>query len=475
MPSPTHLMSFLRHLLLATGALAALQPCLVSGQEFFRDLGTSRSSGGFGPVVPSDYSYQETSPSGLTPLRPGQELSPEEQAEEADKYNFALGPFRMSMAVGVGIEFNDNIRLSDNNRESDFIFRPVFNLDATWRMTEINTLHIGIGATYAKYFDHSDLDTDGVIISPNSELALTFMAGPVKITVRDRFGYQEDTYDVPDIRDNTGKYARYENQAGIQLDYGMNPWTTITVGYDHYNLWTTEDNFNLQDRAIDTIFVKPAFQVTPTVKLGINASYSWINFDSSERSDGGNLLVGPFVEWQISPYTNFYLEAGYQLMSFDGGSDFNNRFIEDLNLSDEDADAVRRILRDDEDASAFYVKFELNNHPSQFFEHRLLGSKTAEIGFSSDYYDIYHIEYAADWRVMQDKIQIGPTFFYEYYEASGDIGEEAHRFGAAIGIRYHFSNSITLGLDYRYIYKDSNLPNNDYYQNLAFLSLYYKF
>jgi uncharacterized protein (PEP-CTERM system associated) len=55
------------------------------------------------------------------------------------------------------------------------------------------------------------------------------------------------------------------------------------------------------------------------------------------------------------------------------------------------------------------------------------------------------------------------------------VGEEAHRFGAAFGIRYHFSNSITLGLDYRYIYKDSNLDNQDYYQNLAFLSLYYKF
>ncbi len=463
-----------RRLLSAAVALAAIHPCGVSAQDFFRDLGTSRSSGGFGPIVPSDYSYQETSPSGLTPLRPGQELSPEEQAEESDKYNFAVGPFRLSLAVGAGFEFNDNIRLSDDNRESDVIFRPVLNLDATWRMSEINTLHISVGATYAKYFEHSDLDSDGVIISPNSELALTFMAGPVKITLRDRFGYQEDTYDVPDLS-GTGKYARYENQAGIQLDYGMNPWTTITVGYDHYNLWTTDEEFALQDRAIDTFFVKPGFQITPTVKVGVNASYSWINFDSSDRSDANNLLVGPYVEWQISPYTNFYLEAGYQFMDFSGSSDFTTAFANDLDLSDEDADAVRRIFSDEEDASSFYLKFEINNHPSEYFEHRLLGSKTAEVGFFSDFYDIYHIEYAADWRLMQEKVQFGPTVFYEYYESSGNFAEEAHRYGAALGIRYHFSNSITLGLDYRYIYKDSNLDNQDYYQNLAFVSLYYKF
>ena len=106
MPSHQPSTTSFRRLLCTAAALAAIFPCAVSAQEFFRDLGTSRSSGGFGPVVPSDYSYQETSPSGLTPLRPGQELTPEEQAEESDKYNFAVGPFRLSLAVGAGFEFN---------------------------------------------------------------------------------------------------------------------------------------------------------------------------------------------------------------------------------------------------------------------------------------------------------------------------------------------------------------------------------
>ena len=68
-------------------------------QEFFRDLGTSRSSGGMGPVYPSEYTYEDASPSGLSPLRPGQDLNEEQLAKEADRYNFAIGPIQFGLAA----------------------------------------------------------------------------------------------------------------------------------------------------------------------------------------------------------------------------------------------------------------------------------------------------------------------------------------------------------------------------------------
>ena len=460
--------------LIVAGALSAITPCEVRAQEFFREFGTSRSSGGFGPVTPSEYSYQDGSPSGLQPLRPGQELSPTEEAEEFDKYNFALGPVRFSLAAGLGVEWNDNINLSQDNRESDFVFRPSLDLQASWRISQLNTVRLGIGASYAKYLEHSNLDSNGVLISPTSELAFTFVAGQVKITIRDRFSYQEDTYETP-VLSNISTYGRYENQAGIQFDWAMNPWFNTSAGFDHYNLWTTDSGFETQDRAVETIFLKPSFQVTPTVKLGLSTAFSIVDFDSDDRADGENFLVGPFVEWQFSEYTNLYLEAGFQSLTFDGGSDFNNAAIDDLGLNQSDTAAVRNILNDSEDSDTYYVKFEINNRPTEGFSHRLSGSKTSELGFGSNFYDLYHAEYNADWKLHAGKIEMGPTFFYEHYKTSGDFGEKANRIGAAVGVRYHFSNSITLGLDYRYIWKDSNLDNADYYQNLAFLSIYYKF
>ncbi|WP_083805215.1 outer membrane beta-barrel protein [Chthoniobacter flavus] len=465
-------------LLLAT--LMVGKPCASRAQDFFRDLGTSRSSGGIGPVVPSDYTYENASPSGLRPLRPGQDLSVTEAQEEEDKFNFALGNFRFGAALGVGIEFNDNIKLSQNDRISDFIFRPVLNLDSEWRLSDLNTLRFNIGLSYAKYFQHSEFDTDGVLISPTSEIAFTMYTGPVKWTVRDRGSYQEDTYDIPDVS-GVPQYKRWENQAGLDADWAINQSFDLTVGYDHYNLWTTGNSgqqdltgFQLQDRAIDTIFVKPSWQMNPAIKVGVNASYSFIDFKDPARSDGEGLLAGPFIEWQISEYTNLYLEGGYQSLTFDHASNFEDAAINQLGLSATDAAAVRASVQDSEDSHSYYVKFEINNRPSEFFKHRLSFSKTSEVGFLSDFITLYNVEYDADWKVTE-KLELGPTVFYEHYTTSGSLGEKADRIGAAIGLRYHIRNNLTLGLDYRYIWKNSNLDGLDYYQNLVFLSLYYKF
>jgi len=445
-----------------------------SAQEFFRDFGTSRSSGGMGPVFPSEYSYEDASPSGLVPLRPGQDLNEAQAAEEADRYNFAIGPVQFGLAIGFGIEFNDNITLSDDDRISDFILRPSLDIQATWRLSELNTIRLSIGASYAKYLDHSEFDSRSVLLSPNSELTFTFYIGEVKLTLRDRLSYQEDTYTVPNLSNTETPYRRFENQIGLQLDWSVNDKVDLAGGYDHYNLWTIGDDYALQDRAIDTFFIKPSYQIAPGVKLGFNAAYSFINFDSDERGDGNGLLVGPFIEWQLSEYTNLYLEGGYQQLTFDQGGDFNNAAIDQLGLSASDSAAVRDILQDNEDISTYYIKFEIDNKPSDIFEHRLTFSKTVEIGFTSNFYDLYHVEYDANWKAFQH-MEVGPVVFYEYYTASGDLGEKAHRVGAGLGLRYHFSNSLTLGLDYRFITKDSDVEDADYRQNVAFVSLYYKF
>ncbi len=464
---------FLGFPVLILAVLAVTRPAASHGQDFFREYGTSQSSGGFGPVVPSDYSYQNSSPSGLGELTPEQSLALPDQMEDEERYNFAIGDIRFGLAVGVGLEWNDNVNLSEDDRQSDFILRPVMNLDARWQMSELNTLRFNIGVSYAKYFKHTEYDTNGVLISPTSDVAFTFFVGSVRFTLRDRFSYQEDAYDVPQLS-NTAVYGRWENQAGIEMEWAINQSLTLTTGYDHYNLWTTDDEFELQDRAIDTFYLKPGIQLNPAMKLGVNASFSFINFDSSERSDGTALLVGPYIEWQITENTNLYLEVGYQVVDFDGSSDYNNAAIDQLGLAADDAAAVRDILEDNEDSDNYYIKFEINNRPSEYFRHRLSYSRTTEIGFASNYYEIDHVEYNADWKVME-RLDFGPTLFYEHYTTSGSLGEEADRFGASLGLRYHLSNSITLGLDYRYIWKDSNLEGFDYYQNLAFLSIYYKF
>lgn len=430
-------------------------------QDYFRDFGTSRSSGGIGPVSPTEYTYQDTRPSALRPVTALNET--EEQAQ----YNFALGPIRFGVAAGFGVEFNDNITLAHDDRESDIILRPLLNLDLAWPVTEAVTLKLQLGVSYAKYLEHDIYDTGGLLVSPTSALALSFQLGAVKLTVRDRFSYQEEPYSVATLS-NTALFRRLENQFGIDAEWAVNQSLTLAGGYDHYNLWTFDEEFSTETRAIDTIFIRPYYQLTPGIKLGLFGSLSYIDFEEDQRKDAIGTLVGPFIDIQFSSALALYVEGGYQALKFDGESSFDDEFLE--NLTDDE----RALFRDDTDASGLYFKLELSHKPMQVFEHAISASKTAEIGFGSDFYDLWHFEYNASFKGIA-KTEIGPSLFYEHYETSGDFGEKADRWGATIGIRHHLTNSITLGLDYRFLYKDSNISQADYYQNIAFLSVYYRF
>ncbi|HEV7402776.1 MAG TPA: hypothetical protein VGO11_07625 [Chthoniobacteraceae bacterium] len=454
------------------GAIATLLPLTGSAQEFFREYGTSRSSGGIGPVTANDYSYQDVAPSDLAPLDPdnltGGQAPP----------NFQIGPIRFSIAVGVGVEFNDNVNLSDKNRQSDIVIRPSLSLDAYMKLSDRNILRFSLGVSYAKYLNHSEYDTDGLLFAPTSALEYTFGLGTtVLVSLRERFSYQEDIFNIPTLS-NEAKYGRYENQAGIEIQWDPTAELRASVGYDHYNLWTKEQIFDTQDRSIDTIFFKPSYEIAPHLRLGLNASYSFINFDSDQRHDGGSLLVGPFVQWGITDKLDLFLEGGFQSIDFDGNytpTTLVDQFVKDRNFTAAQDAFVRNAATDSDTSNdSYYIRFELNHKPNDIFQQRLSGSKTLEVGFFTNYYDIYHVEYAFDWKKFR-KTEISPTLFYEYYETSGELSEKAHRVGAALGIRHYLTNSITLGLDYRFIYKDSNFDGFDYYQNLGFLSVYYKF
>ena len=451
----THFRYFMKNI---TGNIALLfvviavaKPAIGFGQDFFRDLGTSRSSGGLGPVTPSDYTYEDSSPSGLKPIRPGQDLSVPEESEETDKYNFALGSFRFGLAAGVGIEYNDNITLAEHDRESDFIFRPVVNLDSEWRISDLNTLRFNVGASYAAYFSHTQYDPHGILLSPNSEIALTLYVASLKITFRDRFSYQNDAYDIPQLS-NVAIYSRYENQAGIQFDWSVNQTFSLTFGYDHYNLWAFDKSFQTLDRGIETIYAKPAYLIGQNVTVGVTASASYIYYLHPGQNDGVDTMAGLYANIGITKSTQLDLEAGYQGLTFDRGG----------------------AIDDNSDDRTWYARAELDHQLTEYFTDHVMFSKSAELGFGENYYDLYHAEYGANWRIIRE-LTLTPSLFYEHYQTDGPQSEIGNRYGAAIGARWVVTSTVTLGADYRFLLNNSNLPGFGYQQDLVMLSAFYSF
>jgi opacity protein-like surface antigen len=442
------------------GSVSLLAAGTATAQEYFRDFGSSRSSGGIGRLGPGTEIFLGNNPNGIEPLTDAG------LTQDEKNYNIRIGALDLSIAAGVAFEFNDNIALSEFNRESDIIFRPQLDIEGAIRFSETSRLRLGVGLSYAKYFDHSNYDSDSVLISPTSAITWTAETGAFKFTVRERLAYQEDPFDQPTL--NVANYRRWENQAGIQVDWDANQYTKISVGYDRYDLWTEEAKYSSLDHNINTVFLRPSWQSGPHFTFGLNASYSMFAYQQQTdgHSDGHSLLVGPFVRWKVNDLTDIYAEVGFQQSSFDGGTTFS--------VVDRLTGLVTGTSLDTEDGTGWYAKLEIVNRPTEFLRQKLSFSKTAELGYQSNFYDLYHVEYSIDWAI-REKTTIRPTFFYEYYETSGPDPENAHRFGAALGIYHVVTDNFTVGLDYRYLVKDSNRNGSDYYQNLGMVSLYYKF
>src|SRR5437870_3947547 len=114
------------------------------------------------------------------------------QAIENIPYNLRLGPVRFLFSTTLGIEYNDNINLAETGQEDDVIIRPQFNLDAIWPVTALNTLKLDIGMGYAFYINHPNANTNGVIISPGSQLSFDIFIQDFRINLHDRFSLQQD-------------------------------------------------------------------------------------------------------------------------------------------------------------------------------------------------------------------------------------------------------------------------------------------
>ena len=134
------------------GSVSLLAAGTAMAQEYFRDFGSSRSSGGIGRLGPGSEVFLGNSPNGIEPLTDA------DITQDEKNYNIRIGKLDLSLAAGIGIEFNDNIALSEFNRQSDIIFRPTFDIEGAIRFSETNRLRLGVGLSYAKYLDHSQYD-----------------------------------------------------------------------------------------------------------------------------------------------------------------------------------------------------------------------------------------------------------------------------------------------------------------------------
>ena len=184
-------------------------------------------------------------------------------------------------------------------------------------MTQLNTLKLDLGLGYSFYLDHSNANTNGVIISPGSQLAFDIFVQDFRINIHDRFSLQQDPVAQLQLS-NVVDYGRFENTAGVSVLWDLNK-AVLTFGYDHYTYVSTTDTFSYLDRNAEELSFSAYFALTSTTGAGLETSAVYNYYDQNFLNDSVTYSVGPFVETQITNYLKLRASAGYQFINFDSG------------------------------------------------------------------------------------------------------------------------------------------------------------
>jgi hypothetical protein len=388
------------------------------------------------------------------------EAAAESRRQNIDRipYNIQVGPVKFRFSMTLGVEYSDNVNLSENHPQDDVIIRPQFNIDALWPITQLNTLKLDLGIGYGFYINHSEYDTNGLLVSPGSQLSFDIFISDFRINIHDRFSLQQDPVSEVALS-NVADYGRFENTAGVSVLWDLNK-AVVTFGYDHYNFVSTSSDFDYLDRNAEELSASVYFAVSSTTGVGVESSAVFNAYSNTDSSTSGISLndsttynIGVFAETQITSYLKIRGAVGYQIIDFDSGG----------------------TVGDNSNANDYYANVLISHRVTPSITETLALGHETQLGVNSNYVVLNYIRHTATWNII-NRTLLSTELFYEDADDSGGIfSERIHRYGGAITVGYQFTQHLTLGLRYQYTQKDSDQPLRDYRQNRISIDGTYSF
>jgi hypothetical protein len=367
-------------------------------------------------------------------------------------YNLQLGPALVRLSASMGLEFNDNITLSESGRQSDLIVRPSLGANVVWQVSALNALRLDLGIGYAAYVSHSKYNSESLLIAPNSAVAFDIYVGDFRITLFDEFSLLQNPVDEINLA-NVARFARFQNAAGITVLWDLNK-VILVGGYTHYNLESFNSDFNYLDRSEEQFFFSGSYAATNTLLVGVRGTGAIINYNTNFKNNGVLYSFGPFLEAQLTPYINLSIEGGYQGGTFDSGG----------------------LNGDSSNLSSFYARLQITHRVNRYMTEKFDIGHDAILGLTSNTTRLTFARYSALWR-LNSKTTLDLEAFYEHGvdSPSSFESERVNRFGAGVNLDYKLGRHLTTSLGYWFVDRTSDLPDRDYYQNRVLWAITYDF
>jgi hypothetical protein len=390
-------------------------------------------------------------------------------------YNIKAGPILFDFSGSVDSEFNDNIGLNHNNTKSDFIITPEVGIGMRWPVTETNTLSLSTSLGYTHYLENSYLDSQSVLIAPNSELAFNVFIGDFKLNFHDDFSYQQDPVNEGAFS-NVATFDRFDNDAGLAVTWDLNQ-VVLTLAYDHITFIATNiqdvqgNNFNDVDQldfSADQVSASAEFHVTSTLSGGVEATASLRNYDYFS-GDYTQLTAGPFARVQITQYLRASASVGYETVRSPDNSLNQGAFLPSDEFSPASGFSSGA-------TNTWYGDLTFDNQVNPYFIHHLSLGHQVQIGLLGDQEEAYYADYTASWKI-NNYLNLAFTLSYQNVDEQAALVDVSNYslFNAGLQASFPITKSLTGALIYQYNDKFGGDESQDYNQNEVGLNLTYQF
>ncbi|MBV8376199.1 MAG: hypothetical protein JO279_04275 [Verrucomicrobia bacterium] len=230
---------------------------------------------------------------------------------------FYLGPFQEIVTGSVGVEYTDNVDLTQTNKISDLKFFEALALNTTWVISHLNQLEFTFGGRVNENFYGDGKNQVNFEIAPDSKLEFKFSISDVQVRLYDNFSYTQNPTNDP-VATNTANLNSLTNTIGAVVDTDLNVAVLSLAGdftYNNQSGTTSGGQTNSSTSGTrETFRAGPAltFRLTPSILYGVDIT--------ATRSMGENaanvnsLNAGPFMKGKLGRNLEFDLSAGTTLL-----------------------------------------------------------------------------------------------------------------------------------------------------------------
>ena len=383
--------------------------------------------------------------------------------------------FRATPAFSLRQEYNDNIFL-ERDKEGDFVTIARPSVTALWN-TQIADLSLDLGVGYEKYWDNSDEDE----LRPTARLDSTFKLYRENLFLRVTDTYERVTIDEGGrgAVDNNLINMTDSNRLEVNPYLLLQPLRTLRARFDYLyeNVWYREDEGD--DAETHRYSATLTQQLTPRISADLTGSFSQFRPKDASRSllddtgeeeyDRTNAGVG--LSWQVNDQLSLRGDVGRAWLDYDYSDDYDSTLFggqadyqisttfsagaayqEDISASVEDGARERK-------KTSAYLAYA--------------GRSTVRLtvfGTRDDYLEINRRDVGmgatldGDVPITNKK---GIAWLLSYTDYEEGNYEEYQRYGGRLEF-YHQLRLGRLSLGYTYNRNDSDIPSEDYDNNIIF-------